>query len=432
MTTYVNASCQCELNAFRVGFDTASLPIINDICHCSTCRHTSGQMAGQYVAIKGVPLQRINGLSVHSSRSPSRMGMRDDVDSDSAPHRVSHHGNIVKAPVANGLLAVPSITVELAETPYELGDLTAYKSSPNVTRYFCKSCSAHIFWVLHKSDGDIWTVTVGMLDRIAGIVKPGHHEWVGDTVDGGLADQLRVVDGLKLPRYKERQGTEELPFPWRAPEYAPSNPDKVGESQADERLEGFCHCGAISFEITRPSEASSSPMAAYPDLIYPYGGTRLSKINNINDDKWWLRPFSSSHPTKYLAGHCMCTFCRFTGGCEIQSWAFIPLANIVQPKTTTPLCFEHESKRPRGLKQYLASPGEYTEFCGVCGATAFSWQAGTTDLVHVAVGLLKETKEGARAEGWLEWHTKRVSYVERALDTAVARGLEEGLKTVAL
>ena len=103
-------------------------------------------MAGQYVAIKGVPLQRTHGLSVHSSRSASRLGLQDEEDSDSdSSHKFSHHGNIVKAPTANGLLAPPSINIVPAETPYELGDLTAYKSSPNVTRYFCNSCSAHIF-----------------------------------------------------------------------------------------------------------------------------------------------------------------------------------------------------------------------------------------------------------------------------------------------
>lgn len=431
MTTYINASCHCELNAFRVAFDTASLPILNDICHCSTCRHSSGQMAGQYVPIKGVPLQRAHGLSVHSSRSPSRLGFRDEEDSDTS-HKFSHHGNIVKAPTSNGLLAPPSIGIEPAETPYELGDLTAYKSSPNVTRYFCKSCSAHVFWVLHKRGGDIWTVTVGILDKIAGIVKVGHHEWIGDTVDGGLADHLRVVDGLTLPRYKESKGTEVLPFPWRAAEYAPSILDEGGHGTPADRLKGFCHCGAISFEITRPSEESLTPTAAYPDLIYPYGGSRLSKINNINDDKWWLRPLAFAHPTKYLAGHCMCTFCRFTSGYEIQSWAFIPLVNIVRTDTDIPLCFENEAERSKGLKQYISSPGEYTEFCGVCGATAFSWQAGTTDLVHVSVGLLDEKKEGARADGWLEWHRERVSYGEKALDTAVAQGLAEGLKAVAL
>ena len=73
-------------------------------------------MAGQYVAIKGVPLQRTHGLSVHSSRSASRLGLQDEEDSDSS-HKFSHHGNIVKAPTANGLLAPPSINIVLAETP---------------------------------------------------------------------------------------------------------------------------------------------------------------------------------------------------------------------------------------------------------------------------------------------------------------------------
>ncbi len=49
----------------------------------------------------------------------------------------------------------------------------------------------------------------------------------------------------------------------------------------------------------------------------------------------------------------------------------------------------------------------------------------TPDLFHVSVGLLDEKTEGARADGWLEWHRERFSYGGKALDTAVAQSLAE-------
>jgi len=46
-------------------------------------------------------------------------------------------------------------------------------------------------------------------------------------------------------------------------------------------------------------------------------------------------------------------------------------------------------------------------------------------LVDVAVGVL-DAREGARAEGWLEWWTGRLSFREDALGRA--RGLTEGVE----
>ncbi|KAF9474597.1 hypothetical protein BDN70DRAFT_308805 [Pholiota conissans] len=434
MTTYVNASCQCELNAFRVTFDTTFLPISNEICHCSTCRHSSGQMALCHVAIEGVPLNRANGLSVHSSRSSSRSGFRniDDIErSSSRPRKetgIHHHPSPTLALNA-GCIARPILEVgEEHEMPYDLGDMTAYKTSPDVTRYFCTSCSAQLFWVHHMDDGDVWKVAVGVLDRTEGVVKRGIHIWVGDTLDGGVADQLRVIGGIKMPRYREIAGGEELVLGWRADCFTRTYESSAEPTSSGGQLKAFCHCRTISFVVSRPSEVSLFPSAAYPDLLYPYGVSRMSEIVNSNDEKWWLRPKLSLHPTKYLAGHCMCRFCRQCSGFEIQSWAFIPLANILAPGSTNSLCLEVDEKRPAGLKQFISSPGEYKEFCGTCGATVFSWKAGTPDLINISVGLLDEENSGARAEDWLEWHRERVSHQEKALSPSLAKALQEGIK----
>lgn len=360
--------------------------------------------------------------------SPRPGGNGDNRKED---HNIGNdNGNSLHTPT---ILEPPKVNDIDPEEPLDLNDLTAYKSSEVATRYFCSSCSAHLFWVHHKPDGDYWAVAAGALERTEGIVKIGYHIWVGDTLDGGMADHLRSINGIPLKRYKEGLGSEELPIGWKdksllEKQKQQTNGDVGSGFKNRGRLQAHCHCGTIKFDITRPTKASSEPSSEYPDLLYPYDVTHLTKLINPNDEKWWLRPANSPNPTKYVAGHCMCPFCRLSSGFEVQSWAYIPLVNIVQPHSDTPICLEDEDKRPKGLKQYISSPGRYREFCGTCGASAFWWRADSSDLVGVSIGLLDEKSVGARAEDWLEWHKDRVSYAERALDSSMAKALQEGLK----
>ncbi|KAH9483467.1 hypothetical protein JR316_0002935 [Psilocybe cubensis] len=423
--TYVNASCHCGLNAFRVAFKTESLPITDDFCHCTTCRHVSGQLAIHQTSIFGPPLAREPSRRQSRSQSASRSVSRQRSDEGLPQLNGSANGNGNTTPA---LLSPPTIEITSApDVPYDLSDLTKYETySPNVTLYFCSSCSALLFWVPHRpfEKEEHWTVSVGALERTEGIINLGYHIWVGDTVDGGLAHHLRTVDGKQLTLFKEGPGSEKLPTGWTASE----QPEQPG-SEDDDVLHAHCHCGTIKFDITRPTEASTLPSAPYPDLLYSHSTSHLSKISNPQDEKWWLRPVDTPTPTKYLAGHCMCNTCRLTSGFEIQSWAFIPLANIVSPDTCIPLSLAEEDRRPVGLKQYIASTGKYRESCGKCGATVFSWQIDTPDLVSVSVGLLDD-KNGARAEDWLDWHTKRVSFKEKAVSQSIAKGLEDSMTTI--
>lgn len=433
--TYVNASCHCGLNAFCVAFKTASLPIVDDFCHCTTCRRVSGQLAIHQTAIVGPPLTREPSRRQSRSHSASRNASRTRQGSDQGLHHPQSNGSVNGNGDAAGthakstLLTPPTIEVTSApDAPYDLTDLTKYETySLNVTRYFCSSCSALLFWVPHRSSEkeEYWAVSVGALERTDGIVNLGYHIWVGDTLDRGLADHLRTVDGVQLTLFKEGPGSEELPIDWTAAQ----QPNADISDAEEDLLRGHCHCGTIKFDITRPTDASYLPSAPYPDLLYSHSTSHLSKISNLHDEKWWLRPANSSTPTKYLAGHCMCNTCRLTSGFEIHSWGFIPLANIVSPETRLPLCLAHEDKRPAGLKQYITSTGKYREFCGKCGATVFSWQIDNADLISVSVALLDD-KSGARAEGWLEWYKKRVSFKEKALSQSIAKGLEETMKEI--
>lgn len=433
-TAYVKARCHCGLNELRVGFNTSRLPISNGLCHCNSCRHSSGQMSVYHVPV--------DSLLCADSDEPFHVGPSTRCDGD--------------------------------------GDLVAYQTSKSAVRYSCVVCSAqllfhHLGSLKDGSEEDreegeyMMCVAAGALEKVEGIVQPGYHIHVEDTRDGGLADHLIGVDGVYLKRYSRGRGTEELPLGWKHEgllhSHHSTNVQKP-DAQARDRLRFSCHCNTIRFSVTRPTQASTIPYAAYPDLLYPHDVTHLAKLRNHSDEKWWLRPAAGSPkltlPTKYLAGHCACDNCRLTSGFEIQSWAYVPLANIVD-ENGRPFALVEDgrgdldevraavdklalsdnihlppreegsdgpSRRPAGLKQYITSPGRYREFCSKCGATAFAWQAGRPDLVCVAVALVDESQAGARAEGWFEWCLTRVGYAEEAVGTHTVEGLTAGLHAI--
>jgi hypothetical protein len=304
-------------------------------------------------------------------------------------------------------------------SPFELSDLKQYQASDDLTHYFCKTCSAQLFQVQRINGTDLWSVAVGVLDRTEEIVKTRGHIWVGDTLDGGFANHLRVIDNIEIPRYKEGFGSDLLSPTWKD-----NTIDVVGNSTPD-YLPAYCHCRTICFNITRPNEDSTLPSAPFPDLLYPYNVTHLSKIRNLSDQKWWLR----ANNTRYLAGYCMCPSCRITSGTEVQAWAFVPVWNVLDPRTNEPICLGETNKRPPGLKQYMSSPGKYRECCEVCGAVVFWWQSNRQEMVDISVGLFDEKAAGgARAERWLEWHKDRISFSDMALSPTLAKELLVGLK----
>ena len=149
--------------------------------------------------------------------------------------------------------------------------------------------------------------------------------------------------------------------------------------------------------------------------MLPYITTPKETISNPSDAKWWLRPND-----RYLAGTCACKSCRLTSGFPIQTWTFVPRANIFFTvpsekggSETLPLDFEELRKRGAVLEGYDSSDGVTREFCPGCGATVFWHDKWRPELMDVSVGLLDD-ESGARAEPWLDWWTGRVSFVEDA------------------
>ncbi|TFK26127.1 hypothetical protein FA15DRAFT_667804 [Coprinopsis marcescibilis] len=335
------------------------------------------------------------------------------------------------------------------ENEFPIDRLTVYQPADQegITRYFCGTCSAHVLVHIDESklprpgldhgvlDGstkgvhgsvvgksESWRVVGGALRQVDGVLQPTSHIQVASTMDGGFANQLPVVNGVKLKRFSQGKGSEELPMDWKSP--------LLKEGQPDDELHARCHCGAVSFYISHPQEIASRTSAPYPDIIFPISITRRSILRNVKDDKWWLRsPIKEGGPVRYLAGHCACNYCRMSSGFEVQSWGWVARAHIREEgfSKEEPLTLAHLDLRPKGLKQYVSSPGQYREFCGTCGATAFWWNVGRMDVICVAMGLLNQDQDGARAEHWFDWSKGRVSFSESPTSPFIIQGIIDAL-----
>ena len=100
----------------------------------------------------------------------------------------------------------------------------------------------------------------------------------------------------------------------------------------------------------------------------------------------------------------------------------MPTCNITQ---------DPEGKKPferywGKMQTYRSSDSVTRVFCKGCGANVFWDGDARPAVVDVAVGLM-DAESGARAEEWLGWWTKRVSYEEEALNKGLMNGLKNGL-----
>lgn len=343
------------------------------------------------------------------------------------------------------------------DKPYPLSIMDSYRPADRhgVERFFCPTCSCNLLvrvdmtktaremadrnkepedcalgrnrteeldeW--EEEDGFQWRIASGALRVSEGIIKPMHHLHLASTHDGGLSSHLRRYDGVDLPRYSEGVGSPQLPLDWRSP--------ALQRAERSEVHTASCHCKSIIIEFLRPTPAAATVVhAPYPDLLYPTDVTLRARQRNPKDEKWWLRPpRKEGEPTRYLAGHCACTYCRATGGFEFNSWAFVPRFLISEAgKQGEVIELYTQALRPKGLKQYLSKVGRYREFCGKCGATVFWWHAGREELIDISAGVLDSSIDGVRAEHWFQWHKDRVSNIEMSPSPKIMDALVDGLK----
>ncbi|OQO10679.1 hypothetical protein B0A48_03979 [Cryoendolithus antarcticus] len=355
-TKTLKARCLCGAASYEVPVPSASLPLKSWWCSCTFCRRMTGTLSLNVVYLPG-------------SFSPSEA---------------------------------------------LLNKLTEFQFTKRVFQLFCSTCGSQILArclddAEAKEPKVTWDAMSGTLEQSDGFVHLQGHEFINDTLDGGISDFVTAVDGRQLDRWATRpEKSEQLALSWKDPKLAELKPNK-------DKVHAQCKCGGVEFWIAHPSSRSTHAASQWPDLLRP------NAPDNPNNECWWLQ----DNNTKFLAGTCSCDSCRLASGQEIVQWAFVPTVDITLDEAGT-VKFERQFGT---LKQYKSSEGIYRSFCGVCGASAFYWADDRPFLMDVAIGLL-DAPEGARAEGLLEWRTTRLSYREDALGRAkgIVEGIESGLE----
>lgn len=356
-TTYRKVACHCGLSSFKTAFATQSLPLAVDMCHCNMCRHSTGQTHVHDAPIQGEPL---------------------------------------------------SVNEGTESKPADLQHLLSYRVSRCITRFSCRKCSAFVFDRTELDEGGFkWSVPAGVLDHIEATMKVAYHAFVGDTLDGGLADHYRKLDSVELARYMSDIGARKtLPQAWKGEQVIEIQKKSL---QDNDTLSFYCHCRTINFHITPPPKEIASP-----------------------DSEWWFVKSNDNEasPIRYSALHCVCNSCRLCSGSIIQSWVYVPLSNVIDKRTSKPVVIvpTAEDTRIAGLVQYESSPGTFREACGTCGANVFFWKTIRNPMVlDISAGLLDQDQEGARAERWFAWR-KSVEAPEDAVDRIGLGALEDGLQ----
>jgi hypothetical protein len=252
-----------------------------------------------------------------------------------------------------------------------------------------------------------WTISTAIYDanrEEEGIWKFNSHICPGSTGDGGLSGVFGSVDGVELkmwdidlPSAGSTNTTASGPAVVTdkpAQQDGTANADTPADS--DEKLLAQCHCGGVSFHISRPS----------PDFITsPASSTWLSPIDR----------------TRWLASLDLCDDCRLVTSTNVIGWMFVPVDHITPALPSNLLV--------GSSKAYHSTEDVVRTFCGTCGATVFYWCKERPEIVDVATGLLR-APEGVMAEKWAVWRSGRLGWPEDGLryHEGFARALIEGMR----
>jgi len=342
--TQINGSCHCGANSFTHALPTSSLPIPTSLCHCTDCRCTTGVLCSPYIPIPSPPPSLI-------SSSP---------------------------PIS----------------------LKAYKSSSNGTRFFCSTCGAHIVRCFKDeySGKDVWELATGVLERVDGLVQYDAHQWLRDTTDGGIYNDMTD----EVPRFSTRKrGELFVERELSSTETTSGGERSVSEMQGkgeeiQDVLIAQCHCLNVRLRIHRPFGPNGA-------TIHPSDASRCIGSQ-----------FTSPSQKRWKGSHCLCTSCRVTSGFPIVTWMYVPKSHIeIDPDTA--------------LKVYKSRADVERSWCGTCGATVFYWRDEWPDVYDIALGAIR-TGEGEglwrKLGEWIDW-AGELDYPEDAIDSALRTALDK-------
>ncbi|ETS79012.1 hypothetical protein PFICI_08865 [Pestalotiopsis fici W106-1] len=298
----ITATCQCGAAQHNVTMPDTSSPVPAVFCHCDSCRHMSGCLSVTSIALP--------------PNVPPQTGLLDRL------------------------------------TPFEF-------SKNRITHYFCSICGTHMVARVLPRQGrkdfeELWFFMCGTIQNMLLAYQPCH-EFIADTIDGGIAKFLSFDNGRQIERWAQRpEDGQHLPLDWS------SHTGQATPSPPDGTLHAHCKCRGVEFWITRLST-----------------------------------------PSKYAATICDCESCRLSSGMDsrVVGLAQIPIQNMSLDREGCTPCPENFSFGT--IKKYQHVSGEERAFCATCGASIFVDRHGLGTL-RIAVGLFVSSK-GARAEDWLEW-----------------------------
>lgn len=172
------------------------VPIECVMCHCDTCRQSTGSLAVSYFQLKG---------------SPSKKSLEN----------------------------------------------ASVYHTPKYERYFCKGCGCNVFGYC-KTDGR-WLASTGTLEtqvkpgESRNISKIKFHEYVGDTSDGGIAPQLARVAKTDIPCWLTEPGVDDQPLTRSELLKLQEKASKTPTTARGKMMKVACHCGGVKLHIAQPA-----------------------------------------------------------------------------------------------------------------------------------------------------------------------------------
>ncbi|PSN69382.1 hypothetical protein BS50DRAFT_572530 [Corynespora cassiicola Philippines] len=190
-TATITSHCLCKAHIFKADVPRSSLPLIASVCHCTSCRHSTG--------------------ALYTSEAPWPM---------------------------------PASKVDTST-------LKSFAFSDTSNILFCGTCSTPIFWSFPTDpDADLIVLTGTLQNDACDLVKIERQIFVGDTLDGGASPWLRApnADGEQVKRYEGYGG--ELGWEW-----PPASALTGYEARGQASVPVHCKCRGVDFVMHAGSYA---------------------------------------------------------------------------------------------------------------------------------------------------------------------------------